>query len=421
MGWFRRSALVLSIALVSVAGQVVSAAANAHGPTAGTTSRSGFNADFQHFPADGSMPQISISVSAFTNTSRPLGGVATTTSEIDLNLNLFDGQTNSYGCFLLGATEFNIAADLSTASLHTVLNESSPVCEGSFVSAVFPISIDATWTSVGPLNSFRGTGHSACSGFHEESSNSFDSSPATASATLSSDQATGSFDSTGGSALSSSQGQDRVEGTAATLCAIGGRGSGPGGLPAGTYRNSNGGAVQQLVEDSTGQFMQIAVSQFVNSSNPRVGRATSSSRTTVQINLEGPDVFASGCFVIDPGDFTMKQSLSSASLHTTITAANATCGPDNDFTSLPLTIDMTWTGIGPLASVDNHGVDTCASLRTETSATQQNNNTSAVAILSGAMSGSFTSHQSANESTGGMGSEDTISQVQGVASPGCEL
>jgi hypothetical protein len=73
--------------------------------------------------------------------------------------------------------------------------------------------------------------------------------------------------------LQLARGQDHVEGTPAPLCAIGGIGS-AGGSPAGTYRHSNTGASQQLNDDLTGLRIQIAVSQFVNVFNPRVGPST---------------------------------------------------------------------------------------------------------------------------------------------------
>jgi hypothetical protein len=110
----------------------------------------------------------------------------------------------------------------------------------------------------------------------------------------------------------------------------------------------------------------------------------------------------------------MSQRLSSASLHTTITDANAACdAAQNDFAYLPLTIDMIWTGIGPEATVDNNPQQSCGSARQQTISTQHNNNTSAVATLTGGLTGSLTSRQSANESTGGIGFEDTIVQAQG--------
>jgi hypothetical protein len=81
----------------------------------------------------------------------------------------------------------------------------------------------------------------------------------------------------------------------------------------------------------------------------------------VNVFTFSPTGGVSGCFVIDPSDFTVSQNLQSASLHTTLTAAKACPGVGAPVTGktdvapkgggggglpLPITIDLTWNGFG---------------------------------------------------------------------------
>jgi hypothetical protein len=192
-------------------------------------------------------------------------------------------------------------------------------------------------------------------------------------------------------------------------------------LPAGTYRDSSLGASQQLVDSANGAFLEVTASTIAHAANPRLGQSTSTTQTTVNVSLNGPDVNAFGCFVVtDPGAFVLSKDLTSGSLHTTLTEANLSCGSfPNDFTVLLLTVDVTWTGISPLSSTRSNSQNACPGFHMESSSIDLNNNSSAVATLSGAVNESFVSQQSEFESTGSLGAQDTTSQSQGVAPAGC--
>lgn len=419
MTTFRRLTVLASIALVAVFGEVAQAAASAQGPTAGTYRSSGVGASFGYIPSDNSVPQINISVDRSINVSNPLSGPSTSAAETDLNLSVFDGSTFSYGCFVIDPSAFNISSDLASASVDATVTDSTPTC-GLTGSMTLPLTVDVAWTGVGPLNSRHTTSKSDCGSFHTESLNNSSGNPATATATLS-PTISGSFDSNVGTALSSGDNLTHVEGTAAPLCMVGGAPAEPGPLPAGTYRNASLGASQQLVDPATGTFLQVTASTITAAANPMIGPSTSTTQTKVSVSLNGSDVNGFGCFVVtDPGAFALSKDLSSASLHTTLTEANAPCGPfPNDFTALPLTVDVTWTGIGPSASARSSSQSTCPTFRMESSDLQLNNNSSAVAALSGAVNESFVSQQSPFESTGSLGSEDTTSHSEGVETRGC--
>ena len=119
---------------------------------------------------------------------------------------------------------------------------------------------------------------------------------------------------------------------------------------------------------------------------------------------------------MSPAAFTMNNTLTAATLHVTVNEDTPTCGQFPSTLPLPLTIDVTWTGIGPDTSTQSNIRSSCGSYRTESSGSSRSNNSSAVATLSGAIEESFVSQQSEFESSGTMGSSDQTTQVQGSLS-----
>jgi hypothetical protein len=109
--------------------------------------------------------------------------------------------------------------------------------------------------------------------------------------------------------------------------------------------------------------------------------------------------------------------MSSASLHVTMTDATPTCDGNPTTVPMPLTVDVTWTAIGPLTSDRKSSQTVCGGFRTESSEVWVSTNTSAAVTLSGAVDESFASTQDANTSTGHMSSDDLLSHVEG--GPAC--
>lgn len=419
MHGLRRLALILSIALVGMFGQAIPAAGSAHGPTAGSYRTTSQFAGYSFFPRDPSQPQISINVSSSTNTSNPLNGPSTTTSETTVFVQVF-GETFADGCWVLDhPSDFTISTDLSGASLHTMLTDATPTC-GFPNSVSLPLTVDVTWTGTGPINSFRATGHSECGHFHIESVTSNTGNNASATATVS-PMFSDSFTSTQGN-LNASDNRTHVEGMSPPLCMIGGgKGVGIGPQPAGKYQLTTLGASQSFFDEASQTSLSIFASDFRNISNPKAGPSTDTRQTSVSVSINSPTVNGFGCFLLsDPSAFSVSSDLLNATLHATVTDASPACnGFPNNLSELPLTIDVTWTGIGPTSSARNNTHSECLGYRQDAAGNDRNNNTSAVATLSLFPGMTFVSSQDSHTSTGSMGAGDTTTHVEGAVPPAC--
>jgi hypothetical protein len=404
----KRLALALSIVSFSIAGAAVPAAA----ASPGVFTSSGIGASYSRFPEDFSVPHIQLSLSDSTNTFAPQGGPATSTRQTQLFVSVFNGTDYGEGCFILAAADFTIASDLSSASVHKTVDENSATCY-SPASFQFPQTIDVTWTGIGSVRSQQETGHSSCQSYHLDTKSSRSTRGASSTASISPILGEDSFGALQ-AGIDMSSNKTQVQGSPPPLCmAGGGRGVGAGPVGAGTYRTSLAGANQQLSNAETGDAISILAGTSSYSSNPRVGPSSSVTESTVTVRMNGPS-FDRSCWVISPDAFTINNNLTGASVHVTVTEDTPACpGPFSNTIPLPLTIDMTWTGIGPAAMDRTNNQSDCGGYRTDLSATGRNNNTSAVATLSGAIEGTFVSQQSEHESSGSMGALDQTIQVRG--------
>ena len=411
-----RLAAPMSICLVVMFGEVMAAHA-AGTPATGSYSSTGISASYSYSPQDFSFPQISISLSDATNVNSFATGPGTSTHSSQVFISVFDGVNYSQGCFLLPPGSFAISSDLSSASLHLVFDAATPTCgfDSTFTDTQ---TIDVTWTGIGAANGSRFTSNSRCGTFHSQTMNSRSDRHASATATIS--PLLGQSYDADNASLDASDLRQQIEGSQLALCMVQpGRGAGPGPVPAGSYRLQSFGASQQLNDDGTGTFMSVFASTFVTSANPRVGPSTTSTNTTLRVNLFGA-TNGSGCYVLtDPKAFALATNVSGASVHITVDDSTPSCGPFSNTLPTPLTVDAVWAGIGPSSTTTSSTHTDCAGYRTDMTSSIANNNTSAVATLSGAISESFVSHQSEHESTGNIGSSDSLTVVTGTLQQGC--
>ena len=125
----------------------------------------------------------------------------------------------------------------------------------------------------------------------------------------------------------------------------------------------------------------VSVNRGLNSFQPEngngIGAVTNS--TMVQVyRFSQTGGLASGCFIIDPSEFKVSKNLQSASLHTTLTAAKACPGPGSPVTAktdvspkaligggltLPITVDLTWTGLGVTSTTRDRSSFQCSTTR----------------------------------------------------------
>ena len=381
-------------------------------PPAGTydtrTMFAGFSVN-QPYPS----PQINISVNRVTNVSKPSGSSSTTSAETDVSVSIQDYVNSVFGggCFILAhPADFNLAGDLSSASLKTTITSTTPTCFGSG-SLPYPYSIDISWKGSGPIAVFQDQSNYQCLTYKSETDFTNRGNNASASATL-----TG-FGSPLTAALTGigiNEQRVQAEGTAQSTCTPSGtKGAGQGPLSAGSYRFA-GPSVNASFGSYPGPLVFIAVNDITQESHPQGGPATLKHEIDLNVQMFGGATKDSGCWVISPSDFT-SNGVNTASLKTSITNSTATCpGPGPSGITLPLTVQATWSGTGPVVTLRDENVFKCLGFSQETRSVVQSNNGNATATL--------TAQQSTTALTGGQASLTTGDQhvhVQGVDPQPC--
>lgn len=132
-----------------------------------------------------SIPSGFVNLTSFTTVSRPTGTPPTTVSETDLNVFSFGFPFVSL-CFVLRSPNtFTFGSGLSSASVHAVIDQNTPVCPNFPNGSFSPFTVDLTWTATGPLASIKSTAISDCGAFHQVLLTTDSTNPATASGIVS--------------------------------------------------------------------------------------------------------------------------------------------------------------------------------------------------------------------------------------------
>src|SRR5258708_7605147 len=121
---------------------------------------------------------------ATTRSSQPAGGPAVASPEFDLNVSLFGGSINGFGCFAIPQSDV-VANDLSSASVQTT-STGSPLCTNSFpgFGLNFPLKVSATWTASGPLVTIHDQNNYQCLGYTASTATFVENIGAASSATV---------------------------------------------------------------------------------------------------------------------------------------------------------------------------------------------------------------------------------------------
>ena len=197
---------------------------------------------------------------------------------------------------------------------------------------------------------------------------------------------------------------------------MGGRGGG-GFPPAGNYDSTTMRASFNLSSDPSQPNIGMFVSGGPSVSRPLGGPTTTTDDLMLSFNISNVQgvVSANGCvFLTNPADFTLSSDLRTAALHTKITDANPTCGGVSGL-SLPVTIDVTWTGSGPIENSHDVSQFACMGYTLEMQTSDTSNNAGAVASIQALeLNGSFSS------TLGFVGIRDQATHAQGpVPSQNC--
>lgn len=420
----RRFALVASILLtgsLAFAASVQAAPGPAPGKGGGgflaagnynfTTLRASFN-----LFGDPSQPQIGLFVTGGPSTSQPVGGPSTASNSLSMFFNISSPSgTNGGGCVMLAnPSDFTVSSDVSSASLHTTITDQTQLCGGP-INLPLPLQIDISWTGSGPIETSHDVSTFGCASYSQESQTSDTSNNSTATASFSA--LTGSFSTSQAGMGIRTQTIHAQGAVPPDSCSggIGGKGAGRGLPAAGNYLfNRTEFDTNLFPSDPSSPQLFMTVSSNSDISNPLGGPSTSGSETDLILFINSSTTNGFGCFVIDPAGLSVASDLSTVTLHTTLTAQSLPCdGASNSLNPLPLAIDLTWTGSGPIATSGDDSQLACGSyhMQTNTASTINNGGTSTLSI-SGVTSGPITSN-------GNAGSNTTRVHADGVAIPAC--
>lgn len=153
------------------------------GPTpAGHFRFNGLFADGSFMPQTGEFDDVSLVET--TQSSQPEGGQGAGSPKFDLNVSLFGGSINGFGCFAIPRSDV-VSSALTAASVQTTTT-GTPLCTNSFpgFGLNFPLTVSATWTANGPLVTVHDQSTYHCLGYAESTAIFVESVGATASATV---------------------------------------------------------------------------------------------------------------------------------------------------------------------------------------------------------------------------------------------
>jgi hypothetical protein len=255
------------------------------------------------------------------------------------------------GCSILAnATDFSFSSDLSAAALHTTFTQDLQPCD-SFEPLVPDVAVDATWTSPAASAGGRFRGRYACGGYQSEALST--NSHSVGDAKFAFSALSEGFEDNSAN-LNLNDQAVHVQGSLPDACiALGQKGAGIGPHPAGRYVLTSSGAGFS----STDQSVNVFVRNSTFSSNPAGPTSSTSSETDLFVNVNG----AFGCFVLSPSDASISSDLSGATLRTSLTDSTPSCF-FGGFPYLPLTIEMTLTRTGPVATLQTDAPSGCFAL-----------------------------------------------------------
>jgi hypothetical protein len=207
-----------------------------------------------------------------------------------------------------------------------------------------------------------------------------------------------------------------------------------GGLAPGDYVFTSASANAQFGTAKGGPSDQPSISVFVNRGlnsfqpeNPK-GLKTVTNSTMVELSIFTSTASIGGCWVINPADFTVSKDLQRAALHTTLTADNVCPGQGTPVTgksdavpfagagggglSLPITLSVTWSGLGVTSVERDRGTFQCLDYSVNSTNVLHSSNATSSATVSG-LSGTLASDLA------GVSSTDSHVDINGTPQPAC--
>jgi hypothetical protein len=207
-----------------------------------------------------------------------------------------------------------------------------------------------------------------------------------------------------------------------------------GGLAPGDYVFTSASANAEFGTGKGGPSDQPSITVYVNRGlnsyqpeHPK-GPETVTNSTIVQLSIFTPTGGIGSCWVINPSDFKISNDLQAAELHTILTADNVCPGRVAPVTGksavmplagaggvglpLPITLDVTWKGLGATGVERDRGSFRCLSYSADSTNVLHLSSASALAKVSG-LSGTFASYLA------GVSSTDSHIDINGTPPPAC--
>ena len=414
--WVRTLFVVVVVIGSVVLAPTVAAQKGTRGlPPAGTYHFSSAGVSFSSYANN---IQIFLNVSANTDVSQPKGAPATSSSETQISLNLYDYSSGTFinACLLLDKpSDFTIDKGLATATLTTNLTPATPSCPFSSPLNT-SIGIGATWTGSGPISTTDDRSSLKCGKYRFESVSRNLSNIGIANLTLTLGDVSTNLPSSR-TGLNSNDTRIEAEGIADPSCGPAGVGTGP--MPAGEYHNF-GLAGSAFFGMPPGPTQQISFNDNNRTYHPKEGPAGASRELDLNASLYGGSFNGFGCWAISPSDVT-STGLTKASIKTTITATTPNCS--NSYPGFginyPLTVNIEWNGTGPLVDVRDENTYTCLGYTQSTQSSVQSNPATSTATVT--MPDYFGNPMTLSL-TGGQGALTYIDQrieAQGVLQQAC--
>jgi hypothetical protein len=396
--------------------------AHAQFPAAGSYENAFTNLQFQTGSQfDSSQPFVSIDLSGTSNTSMPQAGPRTTTNTLQLSYTiqelLPDGSfLFAGGCVMINPANLTISQGLKSAALTTTVDLSTQTC-GFAENGPLPGTIVVSWTQATPVLSITSDDRFACAGYTRETKTvgSSDGTNATAAIQL----LAASFTAQQSSIFQQVQDIFAQGAVPPDTCAQGiGRGAFGGFPAAGDYRQTTVEADAQLFPtDPSMPLVFVTLKRTVSTSSPLGGVTTTTTATDLSLFIQSDTLQVSGCFVIDPTNFTVSSDLTSASLQTTVSDQNQTCQPNNNLPAA-LGLNVSWSGPGPISTLSGAGQIACDQYHDLSSSAQTINGSPAVSItLSDPTAETIIAGPLPAQ--GALGSLDGRTTAAGVLGPNC--
>jgi hypothetical protein len=356
----------------------------------------------------------SLTVNAISGTSDadPKGAPGTTTKTTRVFVDAFGTSFSGNGCYDIAPSDFTFS--ISAATLHTTITDSTGTCGGPPGSIPTPFTLGVTWNGTGPISSSQNGSHLKCGAYGLDTTVSTTINAANAVATflpLFTDRFTGQSQ-----LLRTDDEVLHAHGVSPDLCQpVGGIPGGAGPPPAGDYRSASINAGIFFFND-TGTSVGIFVTKLTQTSEPTGAAATTTTEFDVRINVFGGGTFGFGCFNLTPADFSSNGVLG-ATLNMTIKADTPTCqqsGPPVGL-PLPLTVNVAWSGSGPVATTRSRASFSCLTYRNDGESLDSTNLANVTATLTPLLAAPLTSNQ------GSLATDTTQLDAQGAQQPACHL